>query len=185
MTAVIRAITTNADLHFLWPNTKARDWVWPRSQRRPPRYSITTNIRRSDQRRAEPWDEAPLENTTANCFLVLMAASLTVTMHVQPQHEVEAYKKMLRDKGEKLEISEVLPPHVPDASNGVALLESAFGLLVPTGYQYTNLPPAMQMVAPGKAMVGWIQPNGVKKACTVDQYGWKTRKLKLWLTARD
>jgi hypothetical protein len=101
-------------------------------------------------------------------FLLLMAASLTVTMHVQPGREVETYKKMLRDKGEKLEISEVLPPHVPDESNGVALVESAFGLLVPTDYQYSNLPPAMQMVAPGKAMVGGIQTNLVN----IGLFGW-------------
>jgi hypothetical protein len=95
-------------------------------------------------------------------FLVLMAASLTVTMHVQPQNEVEAYKKILRDKGERLEISEVLPTPVPDESNGMSQAEAAFGLLIPTDYQCSNLPPAMQMVAPGKAMVGWAQTNLVE-----------------------
>jgi hypothetical protein len=90
-------------------------------------------------------------------FLVLMAASLTVTMRVQPQNAVEAYKKTLRDKGEKLEIKEVLPPRVPDESNGVAVVESAFSMLN-YGGDYSNLPPVMKMVAPGRAMVGWAQP---------------------------
>ena len=41
-------------------------------------------------------------------LIILMAASLSVTMHVQPEGELEAYKKSLRDKGEKLELSEVI-----------------------------------------------------------------------------
>jgi hypothetical protein len=95
-------------------------------------------------------------------FSVLMVVSLTVTMHIQPQNGLEAYKKLLRDKGEKLGISEVLPPHIPDESNGVSLLESAFSLFVPTEVEFSNLPPAMRMVAPGKAMVGWAQSNLVE-----------------------
>ncbi|HUA67704.1 MAG TPA: hypothetical protein VMA13_04075, partial [Candidatus Saccharimonadales bacterium] len=63
-------------------------------------------------------------------------------------------------KGEKLEISEVLPPSVPPESNGVDLVRTAFSSLDLSGsYDWTNLPPMMQMVAPGKALIGWQQPD--------------------------
>ncbi len=89
-------------------------------------------------------------------FLVLMAASLTVTMHVQPQYEVEAYKKFLRAKGEKLDLNEVLPPSVPPESNSVDAVEDAFRLF---GSGPAKIPDAMRMVAPGKALIGWNQPD--------------------------
>jgi hypothetical protein len=95
---------------------------------------------------------------TVVVLAVLMVTSLSVTMHVQPQTAVEAYKKLLLDRGEKLKVSEVLPPRVPDESNGVELVASAFRLLG-SGADSSNLPPAMKMVAPGRAMVGWAQPN--------------------------
>jgi hypothetical protein len=91
--------------------------------------------------------------------MALSCAVSFVTMRIQPANEVEAYKKLLREKGEKLEISEVLPPPVAPASNCVSLVEAAFNLFVPGGEAYTNLPLTMQMIAPGKAMVGWAQPD--------------------------
>jgi hypothetical protein len=92
-------------------------------------------------------------------FLAVFTGIWLVTMHVQPENEVEAYKKTLREKGEKLEISEVLPPPVPAESNGVAVVQSAFALFSPLSDEWTNLPSAMRMVAPGKAMIGWAQPD--------------------------
>jgi hypothetical protein len=89
-------------------------------------------------------------------FLILMAASLMVTMHVLPRNEVEAYKKLLRDKGEKLEISAVLPPPAAPEDNSANAVEDAFRMF---GSGFENIPRAMQMVAPGKAMIGWRQPD--------------------------
>ena len=40
-------------------------------------------------------------------FLAVFTGIWLVTMRLQPESEVEAYKKSLRAKGEKLEISEV------------------------------------------------------------------------------
>ena len=91
-------------------------------------------------------------------FLAVFTGIWLVTMHVQPENEVEAYKKSLLEKGERLEISEVLPPPVPPESNGVAVVQSAFALFSPLSNEWTNLPPMIRMVAPGKAMVGWAQP---------------------------
>lgn len=93
--------------------------------------------------------------------MVLSCGVSLLTLHVQPQHEVEAYKKLLRDKGEKLEISEVLPPPVPAESNSVEAVREAFGMF---GSGSENVPNAMKMVAPGKALVGWMQPE----ACGYD-----------------
>jgi hypothetical protein len=81
-----------------------------------------------------------------------------VTMRYQPQGEVETYKDSLRAKGEKLEIAEVLPPAVPPDQNGADTVLTAFALLT-SDDNYTNLPPMMPMVAFGKAMVGWAQPD--------------------------
>jgi hypothetical protein len=89
-------------------------------------------------------------------FLILLAVSLTVTMHVQPENELEAYKKTLRDKGEKLELSEVIPPPVAPESNSVNAVQDAFRMF---GSGAENIPYAMQMVAPGKALIGWRQPD--------------------------
>ena len=84
---------------------------------------------------------------------------MMVTTHYQPQSEVEAYKQALLAKGEKLEIAEVVPPSVPPEKNGADVVRAAFALLVSNGDDYTNLPAMMKMVAPGKAMIGWAQPD--------------------------
>jgi hypothetical protein len=89
-------------------------------------------------------------------FMALSCAVSFLTMRLQPENEVEAYKKLLREKGEKLEISEVLPPQVPAESNSVDAVEDAFGMF---GSSSGKIPDAMKMVAPGKAMVGWMQPE--------------------------
>lgn len=89
-------------------------------------------------------------------MVVLMAARLTVTMHIQPQNEVEAYKKLLRTKGEKLEISEMCPRSVAPEENSANAVADALRILNSTpGFA----PRAMTMVSPGKALVGWSQPD--------------------------
>ncbi len=89
-------------------------------------------------------------------LLVLIAAGFWLGGHVQPASELAAYRQFLRTKGEKLELAEVLPPPVPAESNSVVAVEEAFGLY---GSSIDNLPYAMQMVAPGKALIGWAQPD--------------------------
>src|ERR1700733_771810 len=89
-------------------------------------------------------------------FLAVFTGIWLVTLHVRPADDVEAYKKLLRDKGEKLEFSEVLPPPVAPESNSVDAVEDAFRL---SGSGNDKIPDAMKMVAPGKAMTGWRQPD--------------------------
>jgi len=89
-------------------------------------------------------------------FLALACAFSLMKMRVQPENQVEAYKKQLREKGEKLGISEVLPPPVPPESNSVTAVEDAFRMF---GSVSEQIPDAMKMVSPGRAMIGWRQPD--------------------------
>ena len=81
------------------------------------------------------------------------------TLGIGPEKEVEAYKKSLIARGEKLEISELVPPPVPDGQNGADIVKAASTLLISTDDDWTNMPPTMRMVAPGKAMVCSAQPG--------------------------
>lgn len=92
----------------------------------------------------------------AGIFLLLAVASAWLTAHHQPQNAVEDYKKFLRDHGEKLEISEVLPPKISSASNSVNAVQDAFRMF---GSGTEIIPNTMRMIAPGKALVGWMQPE--------------------------
>ena len=83
-----------------------------------------------------------------------------VIMHCQPESEVEAYKKSLRARGEKLEIAEVLPTPIPPDQNSADAVQAAFKLLnFGEDVLWTNPPSPMRMVAPGRAMIGWRQPD--------------------------
>ncbi|MDR3377503.1 MAG: hypothetical protein P4M10_02370, partial [Verrucomicrobiae bacterium] len=89
-------------------------------------------------------------------LFVLMAVSLTVTLRIQPDREVADYKKFLHDRGEKLELSEALPPPAAADDNSVVPVREAFSLL---DSRPLYIPYAMKMVEPGRAMVAWSQPD--------------------------
>jgi len=89
-------------------------------------------------------------------LFVLMAVSLTVPLHVQPGNELDAYKQSLRARGEKLELSEALPPPATADENSVIPVREAFKLLDSRPLQ---IPYAMKMVSPGRAVAGWSQPD--------------------------
>lgn len=76
-----------------------------------------------------------------------------------PEKEVEAYKKSLIANGEKLQISELVPPPVAPEQNGADIVKDALGLLRPEDDEYSNSIPAMQMIGPGKAIVCFEQPD--------------------------
>src|SRR3974390_3491702 len=64
---------------------------------------------------------------------------------------LEAYKRDMHAKGEKLTIAELAPPRAPTISQGAALFMAVPNL----GYWPTNLPSRMITVAPGRAMIGF------------------------------
>ena len=88
-------------------------------------------------------------------FFGVFTAIWLVNMHMQPANEVDAYKKALRDQGEKLELSEVTPAPVPPEQNAADAVDDAFRLMSASS---TGVPSTMRMVAPGKAMAAWTQP---------------------------
>lgn len=89
-------------------------------------------------------------------FLALVTVSMVLSFHFQPESTVAAYEQSLRAKGEKLQISELIPPPVPAQSNSVNAVQQAFKMLAPSP---EDIPWQMKSVAPGKAMVGWSQPD--------------------------
>jgi len=89
-------------------------------------------------------------------FLLLAALSAWFTANRQPESQVSSYLDSLRARGEKLEIAEVIPPSVPAASNCADAVQMAFGSL---GSANPMMPYGMRMVAPGKALVAWQQPE--------------------------
>jgi hypothetical protein len=88
-------------------------------------------------------------------FVLLAAGSAVVSLRLEPGNELEAYKKLLRDRGEKLDLAELLPPPAPSAENGAGAFQSAVSLFgtVPDNYS------AMRLVGPGRAAVCWQQPD--------------------------
>jgi hypothetical protein len=93
--------------------------------------------------------------------VVLALAVLITTSSVHSKNAVERYKDQLRAAGEKMDFKDLIPPHVDPNKNGRELFLQAFTSLAPTanGMLSTNTPYAMRMVAPGKAVVGWQQPE--------------------------
>jgi hypothetical protein len=94
----------------------------------------------------------------AAAFVLLTCIELA-TIGNGPKDEVEAYKKSLISKGEKLEISELIPPPVPPDQNGADIVNEALGMFWPEDYEGSNSIPAMCLIAPGKAIVGFRQPD--------------------------
>ena len=89
-------------------------------------------------------------------FLVLISGSLVVTQRIEPGNELGAYKMRLRARGEKLDLAEVLPSPVAPEDNAAGAVEQAFALF---GSGTEEVPDAMTMVAPGRALAGWSQPE--------------------------
>ena len=89
-------------------------------------------------------------------FLVLISGSLVVTQRIEPGNELGAYKMRLRARGEKLDLAEVLPAPVAPEDNAASAVEQALALFGP-GTE--KVPDAMTMVAPGRALAGWSQPE--------------------------
>ena len=81
------------------------------------------------------------------------------TLGLGPERELAAYKQSLLARGEKLEISEVLPSPVPAAENGADVFNEAVSLVTPEGTQWTNIVPGMRMIGPGNAIICFTQPD--------------------------
>jgi hypothetical protein len=76
------------------------------------------------------------------------------------RYALTSYRQELIAAGEKLTVAELIPPAIPESSNGATRLLRA-NALVPAKLALwdTNPPNPMIMIAPGKAMVCWQQPE--------------------------
>lgn len=86
------------------------------------------------------------------------------------KHKLERYQAELVSHGEKLTINALVADrHVPEFNSADYFLRST-ALVRNDGLVGSNPPPAMRMVAPGRAMVGWQRP------VLIEGYGWDTPK---------
>jgi uncharacterized membrane protein YcjF (UPF0283 family) len=93
-----------------------------------------------------------------------VAILIPVIRHYQLRFAVESYVAQLKAKGEPMELAQVIPPPVPPEQNGADIFRDADTLfneslhadksLLDTNWVY-----GMRMVAPGKAMIRWQQPD--------------------------
>jgi hypothetical protein len=93
--------------------------------------------------------------------IVLGAAILIpVLRHYQLKAAVERYWAEMKAGGEPMELAQVLPTPVPPEHDSTGMLTNAFALFATNRNVINgNQPQAMRMVAHGKAMVGWRQPD--------------------------
>ena len=93
---------------------------------------------------------------TSAVVLALLVA-WPVASHHRAKRKVEDYQRQLKARGEKLEIAELTPPHSADDFRTSADLMRAASYMRSSSPSYSNLPPTMKFVAPGKALVSWQQ----------------------------
>jgi hypothetical protein len=87
-----------------------------------------------------------------------VAILMPVVRHYQLRFAVASYIAKLKAKGEPMELAQVIPPPVPPEKNTAPQFLKAVALLSTNDDVLTTNPPsAMHGVAPGKAMVGWMQ----------------------------
>ncbi len=90
---------------------------------------------------------------------------IPVIHHYQLRAEVNDYIAELKAKGELLDLAQVIPPPVPPEQNDAPSFLKAVSIIEKNlnnrdcQILANNPPPTMRMVAPGKAMIGWEQPD--------------------------
>jgi hypothetical protein len=89
---------------------------------------------------------------------------------VRSKGELEKLKDQLRAAGERLDVKDIVPAPTPLDQNASPLFRAVEPILA-AEYKdcfSTNPPPAMQMIAPGLAVVSWRQPEIRSTAGTND-----------------
>lgn len=88
-----------------------------------------------------------------------VAILIPIVHHYQLRAAVNAYIAELKARGEPMDLAQVIPPSVPAEQNGVLFISNALAKLEYESVAGSNTPPAMRMIAPGKAMIGRQRPN--------------------------
>ena len=97
-------------------------------------------------------------------IVIAVAILIPVIRHYQLRFAVESYIADLKAKGEPMELAQVIPPPVSPEQNGGETLLDADALFresahVDKSFLETNWVYGMRMVAPGRAMICWQQPD--------------------------
>src|ERR1041384_1185926 len=89
--------------------------------------------------------------------LIVLAVMLgwPVAAHYRAKARVAAYRRQLIAQGEKLSVTELTPLPPADNDNGAASLMSAYWRA--GNLNYSNQPPTMKPVVPGRVLVAWRQ----------------------------
>jgi len=102
---------------------------------------------------------------SAKSFFRLAIAAVFLAVIVLGVHyfwrwKAQEYRRQLQASGEKLTVAELTPAPVSAEQNGAASFQQAAAALTsPGAVLKANPPSAKRMVGPGKAMVGWAQPD--------------------------
>src|SRR5450631_3451582 len=96
--------------------------------------------------------------------VLAVAILIPVIRHYQLRFAVESYVAQLKAKGEPMELAQVLPPPVTPEQNSTDTFRNADALFNESFHAEkslleTNWIYGMRMVAPGKAMIRWQQPD--------------------------
>lgn len=92
--------------------------------------------------------------------VLTLAILIPVIHHYRLRAVTDAYLAQLKASGEPMELAQVIPPPLPPERNSAPLFWRAVSLLnTNSTVLTTNNPSAMRMVAPGKAMIGWMRPD--------------------------
>src|SRR5215469_12145442 len=100
--------------------------------------------------------------------ILLVLTTWLLSSRAHSKNVVDRYEDQLRAAGEKLNVDDLLPPSVDPEKNGVNFFFEACQHLSDGGAIDTNSPPAMGPVAPGKAMVGWWEPEIISWPVSAD-----------------
>jgi hypothetical protein len=92
-------------------------------------------------------------------FVFGVAVLIPVIRHYQLCFAVANYVAELKANGEPMDLAQVIPPPVPPEQNGVPFITNVLANLTSEGLVANNPPPVMRGVSPGKAMIGWQQPD--------------------------
>lgn len=85
---------------------------------------------------------------------------IAVARHYQLRWATEAYIAQLKAQGEPMDLAQVVPPPVPPEQNSADTMRHAADLIEKNEYSWiSNDVGGMMMVAPGKAMTVWQQPD--------------------------
>jgi hypothetical protein len=89
-----------------------------------------------------------------------VAILIPVVRHYQLRFAAEKYIVELKANGEPLDLAQVIPPFLPPEQNSASNVLKAVSLLNTNyGVLDSNSPFVMRMTVPGKAIVGWMQPD--------------------------